>query len=486
MKKTTQKSLPTLQARRVPSTESGSFVCHGCQIWQDSLVLELSQKPPALGDALRALLSRVHEPAILLSPDYRVLAANPAYLERFGKIEFGERRCFEVSHGYKSPCDENGETCPLKETMETGRRQRVFHVHHGPEGPLHVDVEMEPVVDEDGRAVYFLERIREVTEASAGPRGDFVGRSPAFLESLGLLRRAGPSEVPVLVLGESGTGKELAARALHQASRRRAGPFVPVECSGLSEALFESELFGHEAGAFTGAMKAKRGLVDAAAGGTLFLDELGDIPLSLQVKLLRLIESGMFRRVGGVEPQRADFRLVCATHRDLHAMVQAGTFRQDLFFRINAFPITLPSLRDRLSDLPLLCEALLTKHPGKHLTPAALAVLARYSFPGNVRELRNLLERMVLLADGNELRPEHLPATLLTPQPSPGFPAVGAKPQAFNAGSGVRTLDQLEADYLRWAMLQIPDRAELARALGVSERTLYRKLDSARGFRRDS
>jgi DNA-binding NtrC family response regulator len=470
-----------LQAVRNLGAESGSLVCHGCQIWQDSLVLEVRKKPPALGEALRGLLERVPEPAILLGADYRVLAANPAYLKRYGAIAFGERRCFEVSHGYGSPCDENGESCPLKATLETGRRQRVFHVHHGPEGPLHVDVELEPVVDEDGRAVYFLERLREVTEASASPRGEFVGRSPAFLEALGLIRRAGPSEVPVLLLGESGTGKELAARAVHRASRRSGGPFVPVECSGLPEALFESELFGHEAGAFTGAARAKRGLVDAAAGGTLFLDELGDIPLALQVKLLRLLESGMFRRVGGVEPQRADFRLICATHRDLGAMVREGTFRQDLFFRVNVFPLTLPPLRERLSDLPLLAEALLAeRYPGKRLTREALALLARHPFPGNVRELRNLLERMALLTDGDELRPEHLPAeiralqgeSLEAPRPAPAG--------RFTLGPGVRTLEQLEASYLRWAEGQIPERAALARALGVSERTLYRKLEEAR------
>jgi DNA-binding NtrC family response regulator len=256
---------------------------------------------------------------------------------------------------------------------------------------------------------------------------------------------------------------------------------VPVECSGLPEALFESELFGHEAGAFTGAARAKRGLVDAAAGGTLFLDELGDIPLALQVKLLRLLESGMFRRVGGVEPQRADFRLICATHRDLGAMVREGTFRQDLFFRVNVFPLTLPPLRERLSDLPLLAEALLAeRYPGKRLTREALALLARHPFPGNVRELRNLLERMALLTDGDELRPEHLPAeiralqgeSLEAPRPAPAG--------RFTLGPGVRTLEQLEASYLRWAEGQIPERAALARALGVSERTLYRKLEEAR------
>jgi transcriptional regulator with PAS, ATPase and Fis domain len=239
-------------------------------------------------------------------------------------------------------------------------------------------------------------------------------------------------------------------------------------------------LFGYEQGAFTGANKAKRGLVDATAGGTLFLDEIGDVPLAFQVKLLRLLESGMFRRVGGTEPHRADFRLVCATHRDLAAMVQAGTFRQDLFYRINAFPVVLPPLRERRSDIPILCDAFLAKkHPGKRIDPDALARLVHHDWPGNIRELRNVVERMALLSDGRDLRCEHLPSELVTPNAPRSEPPRRATAEAF-AVSEVFPLDRIEADYLRWAAARTPDRASLAQALGVSERTLYRKLDDAR------
>ncbi len=441
------------------------------------MLLQIRKKPPPISADLRAMLDRVPEPAILIAVDHQILAANDAYRTKYGDVG---RSCYTASHDFESPCDENGEPCPLRATIESGRRQRVFHIQHGAAGPRHVDVELEPILDVDGRVAYFLERIHEIHEARAAADGaELVGRAPSFLRALGLLQRAAPSEVPVLLLGESGTGKELAARAIHQMSGRRKRPFMPVECSGLPETLFESELFGYEQGAFTGANKSKRGLVDATAGGTLFLDEIGDVPLAFQVKLLRLLESGTFRKVGGTEPHRADFRLVCATHRDLAAMVQEGTFRRDLYYRINAFPVVLPALRERRGDIALLCRQFLaTKHPGKRIDREALARLGEHDWPGNVRELRNVVERMVLLADGEELRIEHLPPELgrveqrLSTRPP-------ASADAF-AVSDVMPLEQVEAEYLRWASARTRDRVSLARALGVSERTLYRKLDDAR------
>lgn len=439
------------------------------------MLLQVRTKPPPIGADLRAMLERVPEPAILIAIDHQILAANPAYRRKYGEVG---RSCYTASRDFDSPCDENGEPCPLRATLESGRRQRVFHIQHGAAGPCYVDVEVEPILDDRGRVAYFLERIHEIHEAR-GHAGELVGRAAPFLKALGLLQRAAPSEVPVLLFGESGTGKELAARALHQMSARRQRPFMPVECSGLPETLFESELFGYEQGAFTGANKSKRGLVDATAGGTLFLDEIGDVPLPVQVKLLRLLESGTYRKVGGTEPQRADFRLVCATHRDLAAMVREGAFRQDLYYRINAFPVSLPPLRQRRGDIAVLCrEFLAKKHPTKRLDPEALARLVQHDWPGNVRELRNVIDRMALLADGEELRVEHLPPDLASAglSRSESSPATEA---AFSV-SEVLPLAQIEADYLRWAEARADDRASLARALGVSERTLYRKLDEAR------
>ncbi|MBU1396653.1 MAG: sigma-54 dependent transcriptional regulator, partial [Gammaproteobacteria bacterium] len=278
-----------------------------------------------------------------------------------------------------------------------------------------------------------------------------------------------PSNTAALLLGESGTGKELVAQAIHQQSGRVQGPFVVVECSGLTETLFESELFGYEKGAFTGASQRKIGLVESAMGGTLFLDEVGDIPLGLQVKLLRLLETGTFRRVGGVETLRADFRLIAATHRDIKEMVERGSFRRDLYYRLGVFPIHLPALRERREDIALLAETLLTRlAPGRAYTfsEAAQASLLAYDYPGNIRELRNIIERAVLMADGDTLLPEHLP------------PEVASDASAGRLGvDAIVPLETAELRYLQWALAHHDgDRKSLADQLGISERTLYRKL----------
>ena len=352
--------------------------------------------------------------------------------------------------------------------LKTGKPSRVLHLHHTPRSEEHVDVELVPLRDTEGHIRYFMEALTLLGEKGVRPDTlGMVGRSPAHTAMLGLIRRAAPAMTPVLLLGESGTGKELAAQALHSLSPRRDRPFVPVDCSGLTETLFESELFGYEKGAFTGATQRKIGLVEAAAGGTLFLDEV-----TLQVKLLRLLEAGTYRRVGGVETLAADFRLVAATHRDLKAMVEAGAFRRDLYDRIAAFPIHLPALRERREDLPLLAEALLARLASGRklrLSPEALTTLQGYDYPGNIRELRNLLERAVLLTDGEVIRPE---ALLLdhTPVPQDSSPL---------AKDHILPLDQAERSYVHWALARLNgDKKRLANLLGISERTLYRKLET--------
>ncbi len=239
-----------------------------------------------------------------------------------------------------------------------------------------------------------------------------MGKSASFNRLLGLINRVAGHDVSVLLLGESGSGKELVAHAIHQASARHSSACVTVECSGLSESLFESELFGHEKGAFTGAVLKKKGLVEEAEGGTLFLDEIGDVPLSLQVKLLRLIETRTFRRVGGVEQKNSNFRLICATHKDLKSMVKKGLFREDLYYRISTFPIRLPTLRVRRSDIPLLVETILnriSKNRTLQVSDQVLAFFSEYFFPGNIRELRNILEYARVMADDGIIELEHLP-----------------------------------------------------------------------------
>ena len=421
-----------------------------------------------------ALLNAIIEPAILLSLDYQILAANQAYRETYGGGKpLHKRHCYEASHHYTVPCDQAGEICPLKKCLQSGEPQRVLHVHHTPGGEEHVDVYLLPIRDAQGKIVYLLEKMHQTRAASTTPAAEgLVGRSPAFNKMLGLIERVAPANTTVLLLGETGTGKELVARAIHESSQRSNGPFVPVECSGLSELLFESELFGHEKGAFTGAINRKTGLVEAAQKGTLFLDEVGDIPLSQQVKLLRLLETGTYRRVGGVESRQANFRLVLATHRDLARMVNENSFRKDLYYRISAFPIDLPPLRERGTDLELLVNTLFrrlaTDRP-LELHKDTLNCLRRYSFPGNIRELFNILERASLLADGNTLLPEHLPDYCRCNQ---GADHSGSTDEFL-------TLEENEQRYLIKALASFSgDRQLLAEKLGISKRTLFRKLQN--------
>lgn len=427
---------------------------------------EQASPPPELVSFLAAL----SEPHILCDRDYRILAANEAYRAKWvGQADAAliGRPCYEVSHHYQVPCDQAGESCPLQRSLRSGQRERVVHLHHTHLGERFENIELTPIRDVSGEVAYFVEKL----EPLPVPRGEervqgLIGRSLAFLSMMEMVARAAPSETVVLLQGESGTGKELVANAIHQLSRRAAGPFVAVDCSGLAETLFESELFGHERGAFTGAVARKVGLVEAATGGTLFLDEVGDITLSIQVKLLRLLETGTFRRVGSAELRQADIRVISATHRPLGEMVADGRFRQDLFFRLNIFPIRLPALRNRREDIVPLAEALLVRVAGARtlrLSPVAIDWLRDYVFPGNVRELRNLLERACLLCDGDEIEPRHLQGSQL-------------EETGWNDPKMDEKLPLTAAELRDLAQGFAGSRKVLARRLGISERTLYRRL----------
>ncbi|MCB9700096.1 MAG: sigma 54-interacting transcriptional regulator [Alphaproteobacteria bacterium] len=419
----------------------------------------------------RDRLDDLPDPAMLLSGDHRVLATNAAWRARYGEhVVPGESRCHLVSHGYGKPCDQEGESCPVRACRVTGRASHVTHVHrHGDHEEI-CDIELQPVADAGGEVVAFLEIVRPHRVAEHG----LVGISSAFREVVSLVEQVAPTPVPVLLLGETGTGKERVAEAVHRASGRRDGPMVAVECPGVQEGLFESELFGHERGAFTGADRRREGLVDAARGGTLFLDEIGDLTLQTQVKLLRLIEAGTYRRVGSTEPLRADFRLIAATHRDLPAMVAAGTFRADLYYRLAVFPIHLPPLRDRNGDVVPLARSMLEGRAT--LTPSAAAFLDRWAWPGNLRELRNVLDRAVVLSRGGPIRPEHLPDELRARATA----SAPAAERAWPWGDEVLPLADVERRYLAWAAERIPAREALAQALGLSLRQLYRRLSEIR------
>ncbi|MFO0585566.1 MAG: sigma-54 dependent transcriptional regulator [Anaeromyxobacter sp.] len=295
-----------------------------------------------------------------------------------------------------------------------------------------------------------------------GPPDPFAGSSRVVRELAGEASRVAASSAPVLITGETGTGKGVLARWLHAHSPRASGPFLDLNCAGLSAELLDSELFGHERGAFTGAVSAKVGLLEAASGGTVFLDEIGDIDLGVQGRILKAIEERRFRRVGGVKDLTVDIRLVAATHRDLAERVQAGAFRQDLFFRVSTLPLALPALRDRLEDLPVLAERLLARGGARPVTlsPEALERLRAHGWPGNVRELRNVLERALVLSDGEVLRPQDL--------------RLDARPAPTAAGA---TLEEVERAHILRVLADEDYRvAEAAERLGIPRSTLYQRL----------
>jgi two-component system, NtrC family, response regulator HydG len=272
-----------------------------------------------------------------------------------------------------------------------------------------------------------LERENRRLQAAELGHG-LVGESAGLRRVWEVITRVAPTASTVLILGESGTGKELAARAIHRASRRAGEPFVAINCATLSETLLESELFGHERGAFTGAVERKTGKLEIAHGGTLFLDEVGEMPLQLQARLLRVLQERTFERVGSTRPIQVDVRLVAATNRDLQKAIAGGTFRSDLYYRLNVVSITMPPLRERREDIPLLASHFAALHGravrGREagISPAARALLARYDWPGNVRELGNAIERAVVLGADYTIRPEDLPETLLETAPAAALP----------------------------------------------------------------
>jgi two-component system response regulator HydG len=309
------------------------------------------------------------------------------------------------------------------------------------------------------------------------PHG-LVGRSEPMRKVLEQIRKVAATDATVLVLGESGTGKELVARALHDASPRRDRPFVSVSCAAIPEGLLESELFGHERGSFTGAVRRKLGRFELAHEGTLFLDEVGDIPPATQVKLLRVLQERCFERVGGEETVEVDVRVVSATNRDLAAAVREGRFREDLYYRLDVVSISLPPLRDRPGDVDELAKHFLSRlaprlgRAVKGFAPEALECLRRHTWPGNVRELENVLEQALVFADGDVVRPQDLPEALRRAPP----------PGALPIPAGDRSLTEILEDLERQLILAAYERAkgvkaETARLLGIKPSALYYKLE---------
>ncbi|MFW6053932.1 MAG: sigma-54-dependent transcriptional regulator, partial [Persicimonas sp.] len=320
----------------------------------------------------------------------------------------------------------------------------------------------------------------EMLRRDAGHLDDFenVGESEAMREVFKMVDKVAPTDSSVYIYGESGTGKELVARAIHESSSRKGGPFIRVNCSALAETLLESELFGHEKGAFTGAHKRRLGRFELADGGTIFLDEIGDVSPTIQLKLLRVLQERSFERVGGEETVEVDVRVITATNKDIKEQVETGEFREDLFYRLHIIPITLPALRERRSDIDLLVEHFIDKLAGRTksevdgVAPDALEALRSYEWPGNVRELENVMEHALVFAEADKVRIDDLPAAITGRQSG----------QMLEIPQGDRSLPDILEDLEKQLILRAFDKAEgvkteTARLLGIKTSALYYKLE---------
>jgi len=436
---------------------------------------------------LKALIDAQENPFVLIDEAYQVVAANEAYQRAYG-VEADKivgRQCHEISHHRDSPCWKHGEECPHREIFENHRPCQSLHTHYDSLGrPEHVQIKGYMIPKPGGGYLLGEAIFRLATQNDLDCNEmRLIGRSPAFLHAVEQLTRAADSNANILLYGESGVGKELAAHYVHEQSPRKKGPFMAVDCASLSESLFESEIFGHERGSFTGCVGRKQGLFELADGGTLFLDEIGELPSTMQAKLLRVLETGEFRRVGGHEVLRADVRVIAASNRHIREMVGQNEFREDLYYRLACITVDLPPLRARRSDIPVISEALLarlnmTNRLHCYLTGEALDKLMNYDFPGNVRELRNVLQRAVAMSSstsngaigvGDIVFDSHRPGSGAKKDIAPQFPVSQDKPMP--------SIRDLESSYMVDLLTRYGgQRRAVAEAMGISERTLYRKL----------
>jgi two-component system response regulator AtoC len=437
---------------------------------------------------LQSIIDASDNGFVVIDKDYNIVAANNAYCTSYGvdSDEIIGRKCHQVSHHSDVPCHLNGEDCPHKKVFETKAPHQVLHIHFDYNNEEeHVRIKGSPVYGTDGE-LYLGEAIYPIAKSDelGCDKQRMLGTSPAFLACIEEMSGASGSDVPILLNGESGVGKELAAKFIHNKSSRKAHPFISIDCTSISEGIFESELFGHERGAFTGCVGRRHGLIESAENGTLFLDEIGEVPLALQGRLLRALETGYYRRLGGREDLHVDVRIVCATHNNLRKMVEQGTFRADLYYRIAGISITIPPLRERRSDITPLVKAMLEKTKSSNgfagrISDEALDVLQHYDYPGNIRELYNILQKAVAVSTGGLITPAELQLN--------SFANVYINPLAdrrknardliANTPSTNRSLTDVEATHIESLLHQHDGhRARVAEELCISERTLYRKL----------
>jgi len=428
------------------------------------------------------LINIMPDPFVVIDRNYNIVAANSAYCERFGydSTEVVGKKCHAVSHHSDRPCSEHGEHCPLIEVLETRQPTQVMHIHYDHDnGQEHVQLHAHPLLGEDGEVEFIGETIYQVAAPQGEHQVSLIGQAQPLLRMASLLQRVSPTNTAVLLQGEVGSGRALAARYIHHYSKRVHQPFVVLDCLSMSENLIESELFGYEKGAFTGAAQRKKGLFETANQGTLFINEISTFSMALQTKLLRALETRQIRRIGGTEPIAIDVRIITATSKDLSAVVGSGKFRQDLFYRLSAFPVQVPALSQRKDDIPRLAEYFMSEmQQGDEQLPLAVEVIEKlmgHEYRGNIRELRQVIERAAILAVDESLRPEHI---VFDDNPEPAL--TGG--QISSAVSPVRILSRRhgrlnDEAVIRALELARGHRARAAEILGVSERTLYRYIN---------
>ena len=441
---------------------------------------------------LQSLVDSHEKPFVVIDNEYRIMAVNGAYERSYGvtREQAVGQPCYKISHNNDAPCHESGEDCPHVNMFEIGKRDSCLHVHHDADHRMcQVRVTAYPLYGSSGE-LFMGELIEEISapeERRVNGRR-MVGKTAPFLACMDQLKMVASAQAPVLLQGETGTGKELAANFIHNNSVRSNQPFMTVDCTTLTEPLFEAEVFGHARGAFTGSIGERIGMYEQANGGTLFLDEVGELPLSQQAKLLRVLESGQYRRVGGRGSRKADVRIVCATNRHLWDHVKAGQFREDLYYRIACLAVRLPPLRERLDDIGMLAPNLLevisrTMSRNFELSKDAIEQLKQYDYPGNVRELRNILFIAATHSSGSgEIDGETVARVLqlnaqsrsqVPPPRTVEVATIAAAPAEDTASS----LHDVEVNHISQLLQQHNNnRRKVAEALDISERTLYRKL----------
>jgi transcriptional regulator with PAS, ATPase and Fis domain len=429
---------------------------------------------------LQSLVDAHQEPFCLVDDQYQIVAANQRYAERYAGLDKQSvvgRKCHEISHESSLPCDVH-EECPLRQTFDQGHPFQVVHRHFDQyHEPDYVTVHSTPIFNAAGEVVLVGESMTSISHGNDlcfDAERMVSGCCPSFMRVLDNMASVAESDFPVLILGETGSGKEMAAQLIHRKSRRADREFVTIDCTQFTDERFASELFGHIRGAFTGAVENKMGLFELADQGTLFLDEIGELPLTSQAKLLRTLETGKFRRLGETRERHANVRLVCATNRDIQAMVKLGEFRADLYYRINCMQVELPPLRHRKGDLPELINYFLERAGFRHgISEAAYEALLAYPFPGNMRELRNILERAMALARGARLDTQHLPADVTHPESMLEVHPVHAESDFVSCADHSHN----EIKHLREVLHKhFGNRRLAAMELGIAERTLYRRL----------